>query len=507
MKQKIPDIIKTRFLREKEIKSPVPFAVIAAIQIALLVVEIIFTVVAISLGILPAIYIVVLIVLLLAIDIGLFVLMTNRKRRVSQFYIGALLSLVLMVLLLPASYMLSDAGSALRSLAKMGAQWEKYDVVAMKDSSYESIGDIRGKTVYVLDNDAKMNVEAREKLVTKAEVTVVNEDKDVLTLGYRIFDAKERTHDELILISDSQYGLLCDEIDHFKKNTKVIYSQKIMKRSDNYSSSVDVTRDPFNVYVTGIDVWGDINKVSRSDVNMIVTINPRTREILLTSIPRDSYVPLHSFGQLDKLTHSGIYGVDETLNTVTDWLGVDFDYYVKINFDMVVKLVNAMGGISVYSDRAFKSSISDFEYVKGKNRLSGKGALYFARERKSFEGSDEERIKNQQLVMEGIINKVTSHKEILLNYSELLGIVSEYMTTNMSDKDMRKLVKLQLKDMDTKWSVRKVRVSGNGVMRGTYSMGMGRELFVSIPRPGSVEHVQKAIHDTMYPVESGEGVK
>ena len=233
---------------------------------------------------------------------------------------------------------------------------------------------------------------------------------------------------------------------------------------------------------------------------MIVTINPQTRTILLTSMPRDSYVPLHSFGQLDKLTHSGIYGVDETLNTVSDWLGVKFDYYVKCNFTMVVRLIDAMGGIAVYSDHDFHSSLKpQYYYFKGKNRLGGYRALYFARERKSFEKSDEQRILNQQRVMEGIINKVTTHKEILLNYKELLGIVAENMATNLSDQDLAALARMQLSDMDTKWTVETYAITGDGATRGTYSMGMGRGLYVSIPHEDTVAEAKKRIHDVMYP--------
>ena len=222
-------------------------------------------------------------------------------------------------------------------------------------------------------------------------------------------------------------------------------------------------------------------------------------------MPRDSYVTLHSFGQLDKLTHSGIYGVEETLNTVSDWLGVDFDYYVKVNFSMVVKLIDAMGGIAVYSDYDFTSSVKpEYSYFKGKNRVGGLRALYFARERHSFEKSDEQRIKNQQKVMEGIITKVTTHKEILLNYEELLGIVAENMATNFSDRDLKKLARMQLSDMDTPWTVETYSIDGDDASRCTYSMGMGRELFVSIPKEDSVEKAKEKIHDVMYPAEEEE---
>ncbi len=488
-----------RIQRVKEGDGYIPFPALAALLLILLVVEIVFCAMVVNMGILPGQYIALIIVCLLAIDAGIVALILNGSGGRKRYYTGLIIGALMLVLLLPGTYFVMDAGSALEKLTRESKQWEKYDVVAMKDSAYETVEDITGKTVYVLPQNDKMTTEAQEKLVTKASVNLDDTDKDIVSLSNRICDEKGQVHDELILLSDSQYGMLCDDNKAFKKNSKVIYTEKVMRRSDAKSSDIDVTKDPFNIYVTGIDIWGEIDKVSRSDVNMIVTVNPQTRTILLTSMPRDSYVPLHSFGQLDKLTHSGIYGVDETLNTVSDWLDVDFDYYVKINFSMVVKLINAMGGISVYSDYEFDSAISDWHYVKGKNRLSGKGALYFARERKAFEKSDEQRIRNQQKVMEGIINKVTSHKEILLNYNELLSIVGENMATNLSDDDLKALARMQLKDMDTKWTVEKYSIDGEDATMGTYSMGMGRPLFVSIPDEKSVEKAKEKIHDVMYP--------
>lgn len=237
---------------------------------------------------------------------------------------------------------------------------------------------------------------------------------------------------------------------------------------------------------------------------MIVTVNPQTREILMTSIPRDCYIPLHSFGEMDKLTHSGIYGVDETLETVQDWLDVDLDYYVKLNFTMVVLLINEIDGIDVYSDTAFKSSVSSFTYEKGMNHMRGKKALFFARERKSFEKGDAERIKNQQKVLKALIKKVTSSRVILTSYPDILEVVSDNMTTNISRRDMAALARMQLRDMDTKWSIKMTQVKCDEANRGTYSMGMGRELFVNIPREESVEKVKQQIHDVMYPAQEKE---
>lgn len=265
-----------------------------------------------------------------------------------------------------------------------------------------------------------------------------------------------------------------------------------------------VTEQPFNVCVTGIDIWGEIDQVSRSDVNMIVTVNPSTRTVMLTSVPRDSYVILHSFGQYDKLTHSGVWGVDETVKTLEDWLDIDIDYYVRVNFSMLVDIVNAIGGIDVYSDYAFKSAIHDCSYKKGWNHLNGKQALYFARERKAFKDQDQQRIKNQQKVMKACLKKVTSSRVLLTNYTKLLDAVDDEMETDMSGKEMTSLVKMQLADMDKKWTIKTQSVRGDLTMKGTYTMGMGRDLLVSIPREKSVEKVKRGIDKTYHPEKYSE---
>ena len=492
--------LKSRLKRPAEMGSKIPFPVIAVIELMLLALEIVLVGLVLNLGIFPTIYVVLLVVILLAIDVGLFFLITNRKKSIRRFYTGAILSTLLMIMLLPAAYLLNTTGDALQKIASEGEQWEEYDVVALKEGSYKAVEDINGKTVYALSNESKINVEAKERLVTAADVEFEGED-DLLSLGYHLVDEKGQTQDNLMFVSKSLYEMQCENIEDFEKQTEIIYSMDVKKKSNGNSAKINVTEDPFNIYITGIDAWGDIENVSRSDVNMIVTVNPQTRKILLTSIPRDAYVPLHSFGQLDKLTHSGIYGVDETLDTVEDWLGVDLNYYVKINFSMVVDLVNAIGGIEVYNDQEFSSAIAKYHYPVGWVTLHGKSTLYFARERKSFEESDEQRVKNQQKVMTALIEKVTSSKVIMTSYADILEIVSDHMTTNLSDRDLAALARMQLSDMETKWDIKTISIDCDDASRGTYSMGMGRELFVAIPREASVEKAKEAIHDIMYPAE------
>ena len=222
-----------------------------------------------------------------------------------------------------------------------------------------------------------------------------------------------------------------------------------------------IAEDPFNIYITGIDQWHYEKglDLERSDVNMIITVNPQTRKVLLTSIPRDAYVRLHTAEQMDKLTHTGVYGVDETINTVEDWLGVDLNYYVKLNFTAVVNVINAMDGITVESPVAFKSSISKFTYKEGTNHMSGRQALYFARERKSFEGKDSIRVELQQLVIKAMLDKLTSSTTLLTRYGDILDAAASDLETNMPMSDMQALVKMQLGDMRS-WDIQSQKITG-----------------------------------------------
>ena len=231
---------------------------------------------------------------------------------------------------------------------------------------------------------------------------------------------------------------------------------------------------------------------------MIMTVNPKTKTILLTSMPRDSYVALHKNGAMDKLTHTGIYGVEETLNTVSDWFGVDFDYYVKVNFSTLVDVINAIGGIDVHNDIAFDSWITEEHYPEGDLHLSGEQALYFARERKSFENEDEQRIQNQQKVLKAMLDKCMSSKTILLHYNKLLDAAGDNMETNMKPQQMNALVKMQLQDLG-KWTIKQQAVTGTSAERVVASMSRENKYYVSIPDQDSVDACIKGIEEVMNP--------
>jgi len=266
------------------------------------------------------------------------------------------------------------------------------------------------------------------------------------------------------------------------------------------SRAVAVTEAPFNIYLTGIDQWEEEKgyDLERSDVNMIITVNPTTKKVLLTSIPRDSYVKLHTAQQMDKLTHTGIYGVDETLNTVQDWLGIDLNYYVKMNFSAAQDVINAVGGIKVYSPVAFESSLKGYKYQKGWNKLSGKTALYFARERKAFEGKDYIRVENQQRVMEAVIKKMTSSTALLTHYGDVMKAARNNLQTNMTSDEMLSLVKMQISDL-SEWDVDSQKIDGEGGQEHVASLSSRNKYDVFITDEESVKDCVNNINSVLNP--------
>lgn len=275
-----------------------------------------------------------------------------------------------------------------------------------------------------------------------------------------------------IFISAAGYESMVGQNSSIEEKTKIIEKISIRIESKSTTDHVNVTKEPFNILVSGLDTTGDIDVVSRSDVNMIVTVNPKTHQILLTSVPRDSYVELASKGAKDKLTHSGIYGVSETVSTVEKFMGIDINYYVKVNYSTVIKLVDAIGGIDIDSPFMFSTHGMKARYTfqKGYNHLDGSQALAYSRERKSFNDGDIQRNKNQQIILGAIIEKATNSKTVLSEYTSILGAIKDNLETDMEQKSMASLIKMQLGDMPS-WNIDKQSVTGESGSGYCYALG------------------------------------
>lgn len=233
-----------------------------------------------------------------------------------------------------------------------------------------------------------------------------------------------------------------------------------------------VTREPFNVCITGIDVDGTIDEQGRSDVNMIVTVNPKTEQILMTSIPRDYQIYMPDKGDaMDKLTHTGFYSVETTIAAEEQLLDTQINYYVKVNFSTVKKFIDAVGGIDVYSEYEFTPvKKKDWTVKEGWNHMDGEQALAFARERKAFIDGDNQRIKNQQAVFEALIKKAMSSKTVVLSYNKILSSLGPYFQMSFSSGELRSLIKLQLAK-DPQWKIYKNTIIGGNGSLPTYTTG------------------------------------
>lgn len=265
----------------------------------------------------------------------------------------------------------------------------------------------------------------------------------------------------------------------------------------NNPNSVQVISEPFNVLITGIDTNGTIDTEGRSDVTMIATVNPIKGEVLLTSIPRDYYVRMPNYDyEGDKLTHTGFYGTETTIGAVEDLLGITINYYVKINFSTVKEFINAIGGVDVYSEYEFNPvKMKSWTVKKGVNHMNGEQALAFARERKAFLTGDNQRIKNQQAVMEALIKKATSGVTMLFKYNRILNSLGDYMEMNFSSSEIRGLAKYQIaKNID--WSIKKNTLTGHDSSQTTYSTG-SENVYVMTQDEDSINEAKTKIDEVM----------
>ena len=229
----------------------------------------------------------------------------------------------------------------------------------------------------------------------------------------------------------------------YASKIKKIYTYKISKKIDTAIGKQNPNAEVFNIYVSGIDTYGPISSVSRSDVNIIMTVNRKTKKVLLTTTPRDAYVPIADGGlnQPDKLTHAGIYGVDVSVHTLENLYGIDLNYYVRLNFTSFLKLIDLLGGIDIENDQEF--TVGNTHYPIGNISLNSEQALTFVRERYSLNGGDNDRGKNQEKVIAAVIKKLTS-TDALKNYNAILSGLQDSVQTDMSLETMMNLINTQL---------------------------------------------------------------
>ena len=300
------------------------------------------------------------------------------------------------------------------------------------------------------------------------------------------------------MVFNSAYSSLLEmSYENFQSNLKTIYSYKIKTSIKDEAKAHD--SNVFNIYISGIDTYGSISTVSRSDVNLILTVNMNTHKILMTETPRDAYVKIPDGGadQYDKLTHAGIYGVETSEKTLENLYGINIDYYARLNFDSFLKLIDALGGVTVYNSQEFTALMNKKVYPVGNIELSsGEDALAFVRERYSLEHGDYDRGNNQMKVIQAILNKMTSLKSVS-NYSTIISNVQDSIQTDMKLDTMMKLVNTQL-DSGKKFTVTSQEVTGTGSTGELTSYAMpSSSLYMIKLDDASVAKASQAIKDVM----------
>lgn len=295
-----------------------------------------------------------------------------------------------------------------------------------------------------------------------------------------------------IVLNSVFENIIESEDPDYASKIKKIYTKDETKAVEKAQVSND---DVFNIYVSGIDTYGPISSVSRSDVNIIMTVNRATKKVLLTTTPRDSYVPIADGGnnQPDKLTHSGIYGIDSSIHTLENLYGIDINYYVRLNFSSFLKLIDLVGGIDVYNDQAFTSLHGKYDFPVGNVHLDSEKALGFVRERYSLADGDRDRGRNQEKVIAAIIQKLTS-TEVLRNYNSIINGLSDSVQTNMPLATMMNLVNTQL-ESGGRYSVTSQDITGTGRMDlPSYAMP-GSNLYMMEINQDSLNKAKAAIQN------------
>lgn len=370
---------------------------------------------------------------------------------------GKCLAVVMSGILIFGTVVAGQISSTLKTITKTTTQTDVIDIIVLADDKAESIAD-------TLDYTFGFNAEADGTLAFKAVEKIQTDNDTTLKTGSyseweTLIDALYGGNDiKAMIVSNALYPTLTEQFEDFSSKTKIVGTVEIVTEVQIEASNKNVASESFIVYISGNDGYGSISDTGRSDVNILVTVNPKTRQILLVSTPRDYYVTI-SNGKgktgLDKLTHAGVAGTKYSIQALEDLYRINVDYYCKVNFSGCVDIVDAVGGITINSSVEFTNGTDAapirYHFVKGANECDGAKTLAFVRERHAFAQGDLQRGRNQMAAIQGIIDKVTS-PAILANYAAVLDAGSKMVITNMPTSTITDLIKAQIAD-PSPWNI------------------------------------------------------
>lgn len=465
-------------------------AIIQFILSVILVVNVLFF------DLLPTTYVMILaLVLLILLGITLLSQMLSKGKGIP----GKLYCIVMCMVLVAGSFLISKGYNAFEGITGKNTKTSAIVVAVRANDPAATIQEAKDYQFAV----QYANSEAQILTTISRIEEEIGAKIEQVEYGSTIEEAHALLNGEVdaMIYNSSQDSILEEQIEGFQDQIRVIHTSKIVVEIENEAPAVEMT-EPFAVYLSGIDVYGDISQESRSDVNIIAVVNPTSHQVLLVTTPRDYYVPIPgvSGGQRDKLTHAGNYGVDVSMATLEELYDVEIPFYGRVNFTSMINIVDALGGLEVYSDQEFDTS-KDSEYSmhvkEGINYFDGKEALAFCRERHNIPDGDNARGRHQQAVITAIIKKMMS-PAMLRGAVDIIDSVSEGINTNFSTEQIQSLIKTQLRS-NPAWNIYSVAAEGTGERKTCYSSG-NLSLYVTIPDQTSVTNIKNLIDR----VEAGE---
>lgn len=452
-------------------------------------VSVIFMIVVMLLDMLPGNYLALIAMILIFLWCIAF---TSQAVRRKKGIPGKIYSLLIVCVLAFGTYNIAEANNMLSMITGGNVRVDKMAVAVRADDSAETIEDAIDYNFGVQFQQGGDNIQTavtnlQEELGTTLEVTECNSVQEQA-------QALMNGQVDAIIYNEAYLELMDDAVEGFSDDTKIIYEMSIQTELDlGVGTDNSLTDEPFTVYISGIDTYGEVTETSRSDVNIIAVVNPTTHQILLITTPRDSFVPLYGpdveQGALDKLTHAGVYGIETSMATLGELYDTEINYYVRLNFTSLIDIVDILGGVDVESEFAFTTG-SDAGYIvevqKGMNHFNGEQALAFSRERHALDDGDNQRGKNQQAVITAMLKKVIS-PTMLLRASTLMDQVSKDVEMNVTQTQLNALVRNQLRT-NAKWTIQSVALSGEGGQDYCYSAS-DQLLYVMYPDETELQNI------------------
>lgn len=427
-----------------------------------------------------------------------FLLTRNFRNRLT-FVLGTAWWLICLGVFAVGGVYLFQTQSTLRTIAGIQTESSNISAYVLTDDPAQTLTDASGYSFGILSTLDREN--------TDTVVSRINEQlgTTIQTAEYagltQLADGLRNGEVGAVILNDA-YLDLYEEFDGYtdfptsvRALTTEVVETTIVDPADQAQASAAPSLDEnpvLNIYISGSDTRSStLPSRSRSDVNILASINTQTRQVLLISTPRDYYVPLSiSNGAPDKLTHAGIYGVQVSMDTLSMLYEVPVDYYFRVNFNGFVDIIDALGGIEVCSDYTFDTgNVQGYHFNEGWNTVNGEEALAFCRERYAFSSGDRQRGKNQMAVIQGVLNKATS-PAILTSYTSVLNSAEGCMETNVPYDTIAEIVRQQLSDGGN-WNVVSYSVDGTGDSQVPYSMSSS--VYVMIPDTSTVDQAKSLL--------------